>query len=294
MKKTAYYFLSLIFAGFVLFFASCTETLDNYELVDESNNRLVVDGHITTDTGAHWVKLKRSVPYFYNQPSPPVSGAFVTITDGDNVFPLVEDGNTGIYYTSPDVAAEKGKTYTLNIQLESGETYTASSYVTPLNEIDSISYYYTDQENPFDNDFYYYIYFYGQEQGDTENYYLWNLYVDNELESDTLSEVVFQSDDFVNGNYIHDVAFFAIEDYKIQDNGPTPVKLEMLSIPKEYFNFLISFMVETDWRGGLFDGPPANIPGNISGDALGFFYAADVAADSTLIHYRQNVVEPPF
>ena len=33
-------------------------------------------------------------------------------------------------------------------------------------------------------------------------------------------------------------------------------------------------MLETEWRGGLFDSPPANVPSNVSNGALGYFGAA--------------------
>ena len=51
----------------------------------------------------------------------------------------------------------------------------------------------------------------------------------------------------------------------------------MLSISKEAYDYFEAIMLETEYRGGPFDTPPADVPDNISGDAKGFFIASSVA-----------------
>ena len=101
------------------------------------------------------------------------------------------------------------------------------------------------------------------------------LYLDDVLYSDTITEVSFVSDEFVNGNYVHDFVIYRIGEADLI-NSPTLVTVEMYSISKQYYDFMTALMLETAWRGSPWDGPPANIPGNISNDAQGYFLAADV------------------
>jgi len=94
MKFNTVLFTILTFSMLVI---SCTERID-VEL-DESYTRLVVDGAITTDTMAHVVVLSKTSSYYYNMPAPLVTGASVSITDGNQTFKLKED-SPGIYRTA--------------------------------------------------------------------------------------------------------------------------------------------------------------------------------------------------
>jgi hypothetical protein len=78
--------------------------------------RLVVDGVITTDTMAHSIKLSLSGNYFDNQPMPRVSGALVTLSDGDESFVLQEsDDAPGEYLTSDSFFGQQNTLYSLEI-----------------------------------------------------------------------------------------------------------------------------------------------------------------------------------
>ena len=105
------------------------------------------------------------------------------------------------------------------------------------------------------------------------------LYLDQVLYSDTITEVSFVSDEFVNGSYVHDFAIYRIREADLVDN-PTEVTLEMYSISKRYYDFMTALMLETTWKGSPWDGPPANVPSNISNNAHGYFMAADVRRSS--------------
>lgn len=89
----------------------------------------------------------------------------------------------------------------------------------------------------------------------------------------------FASDEFINGNYIRDLStHFIAEDEMIGDS--MKVTLEMQSITAEYYEYLTGLLLETVWKGTPWDGPPANVPGNISNGARGFFKAADIKRKS--------------
>ncbi|MCK5463086.1 MAG: DUF4249 family protein, partial [Bacteroidales bacterium] len=122
---------------------NCTERID-LEL-DSTYTRLVVEGFITNDTAAHWVRLSETSDYFHNETAPAVTGAEVTIDDGEQVHRLTEsDTAKGWYLTSPDYHGIPGRTYTLiirNVDIDNDgevEEYTAASMMKPVNPIDSI------------------------------------------------------------------------------------------------------------------------------------------------------------
>lgn len=54
------------------------------------------------------------------------------------------------------------------------------------------------------------------------------------------------------------------------------VRLQMLSISKQKYDFYMAILLETDFSGAGFAGPPANVPTNLSNGALGFFSVSDV------------------
>lgn len=284
---------NLLYLLFLLsVFSACTEDI-NFDLKDESNNRLVVDGSITTEAKAHQVKLSRTTEYYYNKKAPTVSGATVVISSGNDIFPLSEK-ESGVYETASNVAGQIGKTYTLDIVVD-GQKYQAKSKINRVATIDSITYQYQESNGrgggpgsgggmrgkPV-----YKLFFFGLEPvsavDSLHDYYKWEYYIDGKLESDTLREQTFVDDNEVDGNYIHDWDVYTIDASKIVKNESV-ITLKMYSIPKEYFEFYLSTMLETSWKGGIFDGPPANVPSNISNGALGIFYAASVTEKTKLV-----------
>ena len=270
-----------------LLISACTEIID-MDLNSTDNNRLVVEGTITDELKIHQVKLTRTSDYFVNQPASPELGALITISNEDTLFNLIDVDNNGIYITDKEIAGVAGKTYLLNIQLGNGEVYTAESYLKPILPMDSIKYEYRKSDNPFDEYLFYHINIFVQEPPTTGDFYQWELYIDGIHESDTLRKKSFVSDEFVNGSYIANWPVYIIEESKII-NDTSVVKLQLLSISKEEYDFKLAILLETDFSGAGFSGPPANIPSNVSNGALGFFSASAVTEDSLFIFKGRNV-----
>jgi hypothetical protein len=278
----------IILAGLIiLILESCTEKID-FKLTDGHINKLTIEGGITTEKKEHGIKLTRTAPYYLNRAADKVSGATVLIFCEKDTFRLTEKG-TGYYYTNSNFAGITGKTYKLSVDLND-EHYEAQSRINRIGTIDSITNKYYDL--PYFNDNsngkaagigYYKIFFYGREPlNDAFNkgdYYQWDLYLDGKLQTDTLNKRVFQSDDMVDGSYIHDWELYQIPAWKI-DKDAIQITVKMYSIGKEYYEFLLATMLETTWKGGPFDGPPANIPSNISNGGSGFFTAMSVSSNS--------------
>ena len=260
---------------------SCTEPIDID--LDDSYIRLVVDGAITTDTIAHTIKLKTTSSYYYDQPAPVVSGAKVSITDGMQTFDLIED-SAGIYRTDPSVFGLGGKTYTLNIKLASpvgGYTdYTAVSTLYPINPLDSVSLLFHPDWADFGI---WEVKCYVQEPP-TVDFYRFLIIRNEVLLTDTLNEWFITDDKFFNGSYTNGATVAYLQQGSANE-GLTPgdtVTVEVNNIGKEYFNFLFEAQAELRGSNPLFSGPPANVKGNISNGAVGFFTAYSATRSFTI------------
>jgi hypothetical protein len=210
--------------------------------------------------------------YFDHASQVMATGAEVSISDGDSVI-VLHEVNDGEYYTDPDVHGISGRTYTLSIKLADGSQYSASEELLPCPDFDSISQ--SLNHKSYDGDYGYDVLFYGQEPETAGNNYLYFLYIDNVLYTDTLSEISFASDDFVNGEYIRDYMVYRIREADVHP-AYVHVTLEMHSVTRSYYDYMSAMLLETVWRGSPWDGPPANVNGNISGGARGYFRASDI------------------
>lgn len=249
-------------------FASCSEKI-NFDLNSDENKRLVADAFLTDEGVKQQIQLSRTTSYYYNQPAPPEENATVSITDGIRTINFTEV-SPGIYETPQADSGMVGNTYTLNITTSDNQNYTATSDLKRVADIDSISYDYSTYWEE------YVLYFYGKEPAGKGDYYMWQVYIDGQLDNDTLNEVVFSEDDYVDGATIPGLEFYYIPPGKLKDTSLVTVK--MLSISKDYYDYILASLLETEWRGGPFDGPPANIPTNINNGAVGFFNTSAVSS----------------
>lgn len=264
----------------VVLATSCTKRIE-LELNNGDYKRLVVEGWITDQVKAHEVRLSWTSSYYHNEPAPNVSGATVMISDGSSVFSLSEQPvGSGRYFTDPTVAGSVGNTYTLNIE-HNGETWMASDQLLPVAVVDSVALEYVDQDLGPDQEPYYDVLIWTVETPGIGNYYRWHTLLNGVNLRDTLANSSFSDDALVDGSEIIGVEIDFIEASRVQ-SGDT-VTLEQHSISELAYDVIIAVLTETDWRGGLFDAPPANVPSNISNGGLGFFGAASVSAKSVVV-----------
>jgi hypothetical protein len=183
----------------------------------------------------------------------------------------------GCYETPADFFGVPGKTYQLNIELEeaiNGETsYSASSKLNPVAPIDSIKVVYKEEWEAWELQIF-------ALDPVTVNFYMFDVYKNNILLTDTIDEVGISDDKYFNGNFTYGApVFYFIEEYpdEVVYPGDT-IRLRMAGITEEYYNFVIDIMNETfEFRNPLFSGPPANISTNISNEGMGFFTAYAVS-----------------
>ena len=253
----------------LLLLTGCTEEID-LNLDNEKFQRLVVEAWLTDEVKAHEVKLTLTADYFENEAPAPAENATVSITDGTDIFELNEL-TPGHYFTDENVSGKPGHTYTLNIDWD-GKKYTATSFLGAAPPIDSLEY--VEEEDSDTSDEYneYIFLLYTKEpEGKGDNYY-WETYPAETPDDPARTYWETAPDDFVDGNVIGGAEIF----YMKAKPGESFI-FEQYRITAEAFDFFTAIQFETQFNGGLFDSPPANIPSNVDNGAVGFFVTAGVA-----------------
>ncbi|SDB88233.1 DUF4249 domain-containing protein [Williamwhitmania taraxaci] len=265
-----------------LFASSCTERIDMN--IGTTYTRLVIYGEITTDTTVHKVYLSKSADYFSNKPVEKLSGAHVTISDGVSTLVLQESASElGTYETPADYYGIPGRTYHLlveNVDLNGDGKFvsdSASSFLPAPVAVDSI---HVAQENLFRNGWA--IKLFAKDPSEQENFYAFKSYINGKLNTDTLSNHTSTDDRFFNGKQTNGIIVFFYQELDKIKNDDT-VTLEMMSINKNYMDFIVSVQTVVQGNNPLFSGPPANIYTNFKNGAMGFFTAYSLSRKSTIV-----------
>lgn len=266
---------------------SCTERIDIP--LDNTETKVIVYGSLTTDTVAHKIRVTQTADYYSNRPPQAISGAVLSITDGVNVFPLTESNSEpGVYYTDSNVYGETGKTYTLNASnvLIAGESevfeLTAQSAIPDLAEnyqteyLDSINVLYNDQWEGW------YVNGWANEPADQKNYYMFKVYINDVLYTDSLNNIVISDDKLINGNSTNGAALYFIEDKDTLKVG-YKVTLELCILNEDHFRFMYEAQVSSQPQIPLFSAPPANARTNMNNGAIGYFSTYAVIRASYIV-----------
>lgn len=273
---------TVLISAILLFLSACTERIE-IEL-DSAYERLVVEGHITTDTTTHWVRLTKSKDYYSSDPVPTISNASVRLQDGNGDIQLTENPhNPGYYETPADFYGVPGTTYSLQINLPEAigpsASYTAQCELKPVGEIDSIQVVFNEDWEGYE------VLIYAWEPP-TMDWYIFQVLKNGILLSDTINEWWTSDDRFFNGNYTNGIMVGFLDAASPEQKpveGDT-ITLQMSGITKDYYNFIIQLQDQTfQYRNPLFSGPPANVTTNIEG-ASGFFAAYSKTYASTIYH----------
>jgi len=253
------------------FLTSCTQKIDLK--LDDSQSRLVVDATIAPE--ASMIKLTRSTAYFYNEPSPKIVNATVSISDGITKIPCAETqaGISGIYLPDSSFHGIAGRTYALSVALKepiAGKAvFSSSCYMPDVVKLDSIS---TDFNPNYQGIELWQIKVYAQDPPEEGNCYLFQYYRNDILISDSIFKYSIQEDKYFNGKYVEGAPVFYIDNshsWETLHKGDR-VKVKMSSITREYYNFIMQVQ-QSGFNIPFFTGPPANVKGNIDNGAIGFF-----------------------
>jgi hypothetical protein len=141
----------------------------------------------------------------------------------------------------------------------------------PVTHLDSVS---CEFHRDYGKEGTWFVNLWAQEPGDEVNYYMFDLYRNGILLTDSIQKKEISEDLFFNGNYLSGLTVMyldqSVEAQRIVA-GDT-ITLQVSGITKEYFNF-IDQVKRSGFNLPFFSGPPANIQGNISNGGIGFFAA---------------------
>ena len=270
MKKA---FVPIISILMIFLVYGCTEKIDIK--LDSTYIRLIVDARITTDTTKQTVILTKTASYYDNSAPIPVTGAVITIDDGTNTISFAENPlNPGVYETPNNVYGVVGKIYNLtikNVDVQNTgikQVYNATTTIYPPVKLDSVQAVYNIKR---DN---YRLYTFFKDPPE-KNYYVFDVYKNGVLQTDSLNEVRFFNDALINGNYIYGLPIgrFVNPSDSLGDFGKkySLLTVELRSVSEDYYNFLVGVQAAMAPQIPLFSGPPANVKGNINNGAFGFF-----------------------
>ncbi|MDR1344360.1 MAG: DUF4249 domain-containing protein [Tannerellaceae bacterium] len=244
---------------------ACTERMDID--VDDAPAQLVIYGALSTDTAQHAISVRRSSNYFSNTAPEGISGAVVTLSDGDEVFPLTESlSEKGVYLTAPGVSGTEGKTYTLNVTVEfngSTDEYEATSFLPYSVGVDSVVLQQSGLSSNLTD-----VLLYGRLPDSGATYLNIVAFKNgNTPLNDQLSDysiIVNESAAVreIDGTVCMHIRSGYDEDRAFIERGDL-VTVHVRSITKEYADYVQD--VQSELRGSvpIFSGPPANIRTNI-------------------------------
>jgi hypothetical protein len=263
---------------------SCTERINI--TTDDAPPRIVIYGYITSDTTEHSIRITRSAGYFTTGSPEGVSNADVTLTDDDGkIIPFIEnDTVAGLYQTAKDVYGEEGKTYTLNVLVNS-EHYQSQSYLRHINHIDSIDLRLSKNFKQTVE-----VLLYAQDKIDeksgSKNYYSIFVAINDSVVNSKINDYFVINNDFFRGQYIPGVECYFLNQNPDSEyhnevlNINDKVTLNINAIPSEYATFIDDVKTEVRGSNPIFGGPPANVITNIQClnckddvTVLGFFTA---------------------
>ena len=271
----------LLWALAAVFAVSCVDDFKP-DIKDAPEPKLVIDGLLTTEPAAHRVRLSMSAPFGTSSSDiPVVTGASVSIFDGENTVVLQEESGTGCYYTPDDFFGVEGKTYRLDVEVDmNGERkhYTAEDTMPPKGiRADAMDYY-----QMADSVWMFTIW--GQDLPGIASQYAGELVVhDNRL---PVGQWVFIDGlSMFDGNYLFAGEYLPyICSELIPSAEPlTPleegdmVTLRFYSLSDFFYSWILAMTNETNARIPMLSSQPANLPSNIEGDDVtGCFVVADL------------------
>ena len=246
----------------------CEEEIDK-DIDLQVLNRYIVEANITNENKAHEVLIHHGT-HDLNETSQPVTGAKVFIYNELDTFVCTEDTIPGHYITEPFITAA-GITYTLKFT-HNGFTDSATATAIGVSKLGDISIAKTDSL--------YRYYFTGSEKPcKMEIQYSWQ----NDAAFTGYYGAPQAKEYFYKLNNIDVPAIFDPDKQIIKFPAGTTIIRRKYSLSPKHQEYLRHLLLETEWRGGIFDVEPGNIPSYFANGSLGFFGACMVLGDTTVV-----------
>lgn len=288
----------LIFISAALAAVACSEETD-LRSKGEHFERLAVEAVITDQADRpQKVILSRTVPYFENaaeRGSIPVSGALVTVSDGDSEVRFEEkQSEHGVYEAPEGYHAEEGGIYHLRIELQEGEVYEADASMPEKGfRLDELDYAYAGNKT-MGLDSLWTLAIWGKDMEHTDYYYI-TVGVNGSFYPHEMAEIT--DDIYFNGNEVKGFPIATLMQYsqmqklygdcaKYLETGDV-ITLEAMTLSKDFFDYLIAVTLNGAMAAiPLFSPQPANCPTNIrggDGDAVGYFALCPIVSASVTV-----------
>jgi hypothetical protein len=276
----------------LLLATACTERMDI--TTDNAASRIAITGCVTTNAMPHAISIVQTMGYFGHEELKTYSDATVKINNE-----LLTSVGKGVYVTDSSFFGVPGQTDKLDVELrnEAGitEHYTAETTMPTMHVLDSAVLYAT----PFFGEaFPMFVYFQDLPGPNTfgAHLYINNLQYTNKIQRYYLNNF----DDYTaEGQYIRFPIFFISKEMRWDNEehiyiyaGDT-LTFELNALSGEYYDFIHAAKQEINGGNPLFAGPPANVPGNISGGALGIFGSYTISRDTVIIDEKYEFPERP-
>jgi hypothetical protein len=102
---------------------------------------------------------------------------------------------------------------------------------------------------------------------------MFNVYKNDTLLTDTLSKKQVVDDRFYDGGFTNGIGVGYLDQSKKSEKlrPGDVIKFQACSVTEGYANFIWEVQDEVSFNTPLFSGPPANVFGNLSNGAVGYF-----------------------
>jgi hypothetical protein len=265
---------------------------------DNAAPRLVITGYITTDTMPHVISVSQTIGYFGHEDIKTFSDAIVKI----NEVRLFSMGN-GQYSTHALFVGVPGQNYVLDVELDYDgngvpEHYTAQATVPTMHILDSVSLRLISSSTADEPVWSVFAHF--QDQPGLNTYGA-HLYINDIQYTDRIQRYYVNvfGETTAEGQYIHFPVFFLWKELNWDDGIPMylytgdTITFELNVLNRAYYDFLRAAKREINGGNPVFTGPPANVPGNISGGALGIFGAYTVSRKFVILEDKYGFPQRP-
>jgi hypothetical protein len=232
-------------------------------------NFLVADCIITNEMKVHELRLYRSASQI-NQPPEGFPGVTVQLDDGSSVVSFAEDiDEPGRYLSVVPFMATAGRNYRLILSYNdlADTAYAVMTGVSPLEPLTVEA-----SDGAFRV-----VYQESAQASMTEVYYDWSAdptYC-GQYGSCKATEMFYSLDNIDVGKE------FAPDKQIVLFPHNTQIIRRKYSLSEEHQRFIRSLLLETEWRGGLFDVEQGNVPTNFRHGVRGWFAACAVVSDTT-------------
>lgn len=256
-----------IYVIFMILLISCEEFTE-WE-TKPTGQYIIVDALITNESKNHSISVYSSVNKLNGSPSP-ISGANLKIIGNAQEFVFQENLlKPGEYISNESFGVAAGVDYRLVLEYN-GIYDTATSEVVAITPIEPIIII------PFEENFRI-NYVESSAPSMMEVFYNWSS-LPNYCSS---YGYCYSSETFYTLNNIDVGSLFPPGKRIISFPEGTEIIRRKYSLNKEHQEFVRSLLLETEWRGGIFDLEPGNVKTNFKHGTLGWFGTSMVLADTT-------------